>query len=29
VPPNHAQLLGAMLVISAVTFSSVSLSKKV
>jgi len=28
VPPNHAQLLGAMLVISAVTFSSVSLSKK-
>ncbi|MFQ6404110.1 DMT family transporter [Methylophilus sp. 'Pure River'] len=29
VPPNHAQLIGAMLVISAVTFSSVSLSKKV
>lgn len=28
VPPNHAQLLGAMLVISAVTFSSVSLPKK-
>jgi len=27
VPPNHAQLLGAMLVISAVTFSSVSVSK--
>jgi drug/metabolite transporter (DMT)-like permease len=27
VPPNHAQLVGAMLVISAVTFSSVSLSK--
>ncbi len=27
VPPNHAQLIGAMLVISAVTFSSVSLSK--
>jgi len=27
VPPNHAQLLGAMLVISAVTFSSVSFSK--
>ncbi|WP_029146890.1 DMT family transporter [Methylophilus sp. 5] len=26
-PPNHAQLIGAMLVISAVTFSSVSLSK--
>jgi drug/metabolite transporter (DMT)-like permease len=26
-PPNHAQLMGAMLVISAVTFSSVSLSK--
>jgi len=27
VPPNHAQLLGAMLVISAVTFSSVSFAK--
>lgn len=27
VPPNHAQLIGAMLVISAVTFSSLSLSK--
>lgn len=27
VPPNHAQLLGAMLVISAVTFSSVPVSK--
>jgi len=26
-PPNHAQLLGALLVISAVTFSSVSFSK--
>jgi len=27
-PPNHAQWIGAILVISAVTFSSVSLSKK-